>query len=60
MKSAIERAFRTLVVANEMDAIYEKWFGRRLPNGEILGIPMSPQLEESFRVFRTEITPDEK
>lgn len=55
MKKVIERAFRTLVVANEIDAIYERWFGRRLPNGEVLAVPMSPQLEESLRVFETAI-----
>jgi glutamate/aspartate transport system substrate-binding protein len=34
MKDVIERAFRGLVVNNETDPIYDRWFGRRLPNGE--------------------------
>ena len=58
MKEVIERAFRTLVVRNEIGPIYDKWFGSRLPNGETFNIPMSPQLEESFKVFATEIEPD--
>lgn len=58
MKEAIERAFRTLVVGNEIGPIYDKWFGRKLPNGEAFAIPMSPQLEESFKAFATEIEPE--
>jgi glutamate/aspartate transport system substrate-binding protein len=58
MKDAIERAFRALVINNEIVPTYDKWFGRRLPNGEAFNVPMSPQLEESFATFRTEIEPD--
>lgn len=60
MKRVVERAFRILAVSNEIDAIYEKWFGRRLPGGETLGIPMSPQLEESFRALESQVAPDER
>jgi glutamate/aspartate transport system substrate-binding protein len=31
--------------------LYNKWFMRRLPTGETLDLPMSPQLEEIFRVL---------
>ncbi|QLP96791.1 MAG: amino acid ABC transporter substrate-binding protein [Rhodoblastus sp.] len=55
MREAIERAFRTLAKSNEIDFIYDKWFKRPLPNGEAFRIPMSPQLEEAFRTFETEI-----
>ena len=58
MKGVIERAFRTMVVTNDIEPTYNKWFGRRLPNGEAFNVPMSPQLEESFATFRTEIEPD--
>ncbi|MDE2577791.1 MAG: amino acid ABC transporter substrate-binding protein [Hyphomicrobiales bacterium] len=60
MKQIIERAFRALVISNEIDPTYEKWFGHRLPNGERFNIPMSPQLEESWKAFATEIEPDQK
>jgi glutamate/aspartate transport system substrate-binding protein len=33
--------------------LYNRWFLRRLPTGETLNLPMSPQLEEIFRVLGT-------
>jgi glutamate/aspartate transport system substrate-binding protein len=33
--------------------LYNKWFLHRLPTGETLNLPMSPQLEEIFRVLGT-------
>jgi hypothetical protein len=40
-------------MANErrLAELYNKWFLRRLPPGETLNLPMSPQLEEIFRVL---------
>jgi glutamate/aspartate transport system substrate-binding protein len=58
MKDIIERAFRALVVGNEIDPIYDRWFGRTLPNGEAFRVPMSPQLEAAWDAFRTEIEPE--
>ncbi|MBI3445251.1 MAG: amino acid ABC transporter substrate-binding protein [Magnetospirillum sp.] len=58
MRDVIERAFRTLVVGNEIGPIYDKWFAHKLPNGEAFNIPMSPQLEEAFKAFATEIEPE--
>jgi glutamate/aspartate transport system substrate-binding protein len=51
LRDSVERAVRNLVIARDMDAIYAKWFESRLPNGERFNIPMSPQLEESFKVL---------
>ena len=34
----------------EIVQLYNKWFQQRLPTGETLDLPMSPQLEEVFRV----------
>ncbi|MFT4095616.1 MAG: amino acid ABC transporter substrate-binding protein [Rhodoblastus sp.] len=59
MKRVIERAFRTMVVTNDFDPTYDKWFGKRLPNGAQFNVPMSPQLEQSLETFRTEIEPDQ-
>jgi glutamate/aspartate transport system substrate-binding protein len=60
MKDVIERSFRELVINNEIDPIYDRWFGRRLPNGEAFRVPMSPQLEAAWDAFRTGIEPEQK
>ena len=51
LHASVERAIRNLVVERDIGPIYAKWFESRLPNGERFNIPMSPQLEESFRVL---------
>src|SRR5258707_2383087 len=51
LRASVERAVRNLVVARDIGPIYAKWFESRLPNGERFSIPMSPQLEESFKVL---------
>jgi glutamate/aspartate transport system substrate-binding protein len=51
LRDAVERAIRNLVIARDIGPTYAKWFASRLPNGERLDIPMSPQLEESFNVL---------
>ena len=46
----VERAFHKLAANREIVAIYEHWFMKPLPSGERLKLPMSPHLEELFRV----------
>jgi glutamate/aspartate transport system substrate-binding protein len=46
----VERAFERLAASREIVAIYEKWFLKPLPSGVRLNLPMSPHLEEVFRV----------
>lgn len=46
----VERAFRRLAGSREIVAIYERWFEKPLPSGIRLNLPMSPHLEELFRV----------
>jgi glutamate/aspartate transport system substrate-binding protein len=46
----VERAFARLAGSREIVAIYERWFEKPLPNGTRLNLPMSPHLEEIFRV----------
>jgi hypothetical protein len=46
----VERAFHKLAGSREIVAIYERWFQKPLPSGVRLNIPMSPHLEELFRV----------
>ena len=46
----VEHAFRSLAGSREIVAIYERWFLKPLPSGVRLNLPMSPHLEEIFRV----------
>jgi len=46
----VDRAFRKLAGSREIVAIYERWFQKPLPSGVRLNMPMSPHLEELFRV----------
>jgi glutamate/aspartate transport system substrate-binding protein len=49
--AVVERGFRRLATSREIVWIYDKWFLKRLPSGLRLGLPMSPQLEESLRIL---------
>jgi len=49
LAAVVERTFRRLAESRELVWIYEKWFTKRLPSGVRLDLPMSAQLEESFR-----------
>jgi glutamate/aspartate transport system substrate-binding protein len=46
----VERAFHRLAGSREIVALYERWFLKPLPSGVRLNLPMSPHLEELFRV----------
>jgi glutamate/aspartate transport system substrate-binding protein len=46
----VDRTFSRLAQSRELVQLYNKWFQLRLPTGETLDLPMSPQLEEIFRV----------
>ena len=48
--AVVEEAFRRLAGSREIVAIYERWFEKPLPSGARLNLPMSPHLEEIFRV----------
>jgi glutamate/aspartate transport system substrate-binding protein len=47
----VERAFARMAAERRLAELYNKWFMRRLPTGETLGLPMSPQLQEIFQVL---------
>jgi glutamate/aspartate transport system substrate-binding protein len=49
--SIVERTFARMASERRLTELYNKWFLRRLPTGETLNLPMSPQLEEIFRVL---------
>jgi glutamate/aspartate transport system substrate-binding protein len=49
--AVVERSFTRMASERRLAELYNKWFLRRLPTGETLNLPMSPQLEEIFRVL---------
>ena len=49
--AVVERSFRQMAESREIVRLYTTWFQRRLPGGELLDIPMSPQLEELFHIL---------
>jgi glutamate/aspartate transport system substrate-binding protein len=49
--AVVDRTFSRMASERRLAAIYNKWFLRRLPTGETLNLPMSPQLEEVFRML---------
>jgi glutamate/aspartate transport system substrate-binding protein len=46
----VDRTFSRRAQSRQLVQLYNKWFQQRLPTGETLDLPMSPQLEEIFRV----------
>ena len=48
--AVVDQTFSRLAESRELVQLYNKWFQQRLPTGEILDLPISPQLEEVFRV----------
>src|SRR3954454_4511034 len=51
LKAVVERAFRKLGSGRDLIPLYNKWFVARLPTGEKLGVAISPQLEQAFKVL---------
>jgi len=49
--AVVERTFARLAESRRIVDLYNKWFQKRLPNGETLGLPISPQLEEIFQAM---------
>jgi glutamate/aspartate transport system substrate-binding protein len=49
--AVIERTFTRIAGERRLAELYNKWFLRRLPTGETLNLPMSPELGEIFRML---------
>jgi glutamate/aspartate transport system substrate-binding protein len=49
--TVVERTFTRMASERRLAELYNKWFLRRLPTGETLNLPMSPQLAEVFRML---------
>jgi glutamate/aspartate transport system substrate-binding protein len=47
----VERTFTRIAGERRLAELYNKWFLRRLPTGETLNLPMSPELGEIFRML---------
>jgi glutamate/aspartate transport system substrate-binding protein len=52
----VERTFRRLATNHDLILIYQKWLVDRLPTGERLGVPMSVELEDSFKKLSDQST----
>jgi glutamate/aspartate transport system substrate-binding protein len=53
LTAVVERTFGKLATNHDLVPLYEKWFMRRLPTGERLGVAISPQLEDGFKALDT-------
>jgi glutamate/aspartate transport system substrate-binding protein len=51
LAGVVERTFRKLGSNRDLIPLYNKWFVSRMPTGERMGVSISPQLEESFKVL---------
>jgi glutamate/aspartate transport system substrate-binding protein len=51
LAEVVQTTFRQLAESRDLLETYHRWFIRRTPTGERLNLPMSPQLEEVFRVL---------
>lgn len=49
--AVVTRAFERMARDGLLTSLYARWFLKRVPSGETLGIPMSPQLEEVIRML---------
>jgi len=51
LAALVKQAFHDLAEDGEVERQYKRWFLRRLPSGESLDLPMSPQLETLIRAM---------
>ena len=47
----VQRAFHDLAEDGEIERQYKRWFLQRLPSGQTIGLPMTPQLETIIRAM---------
>ena len=47
----VTATFERLAESRELRWVYERWFLKRLPNGERLNVPMSDELKTNFQVI---------
>jgi ABC-type amino acid transport substrate-binding protein len=49
--AVVERTFARMATERRLAELYNKWFVHRLPTGETLNLPMSPQLQQILQVL---------
>ncbi|HEY5893652.1 MAG TPA: amino acid ABC transporter substrate-binding protein [Chthoniobacterales bacterium] len=49
LAAVVDRTFHQLAESRDLEYTYKRWFTHKLPGGEDLNLPMSPQLAEIFR-----------
>jgi glutamate/aspartate transport system substrate-binding protein len=54
MADAVQRAFETMGRTRRLVSIYRKWFLEPTPTGELVNLPISVQLAETFRSLGAE------
>ncbi len=47
----VKRSFARMAEAGTLNALYNRWLTKKLPTGENLNLPISPQLAEMYRVL---------
>jgi ABC-type amino acid transport substrate-binding protein len=47
----VKRGFARMASEGTLHALYNRWLTKQLPTGEILDLPISPQLAEMYRVL---------
>lgn len=50
-EALVKQSFGRMAEEGTLHALYNRWFMARLPTGETLNLPMSPQLAEMFRAL---------
>jgi len=54
MAEAVRRAFEGIAKSRDLVELYHKWFVRKTPTGERIGLAMNAQLSEIFRALGVE------
>ena len=47
----VKRSFARMAAEGALNELYNRWLTKRLPTGETLNLPISPQLAEMYRVL---------
>jgi glutamate/aspartate transport system substrate-binding protein len=51
LNAVVVKSFTEMAEADDFSHIYDRWFMRRLPSGERINMPISPQLETIFESY---------
>jgi glutamate/aspartate transport system substrate-binding protein len=46
--AVVQRSFERIAITGRLAELYTRWFLKRLPDGDRMNMPMSPQLEAIF------------